>query len=71
MEKYMDDPDMQKVKDVSEDAARSTKKNWHFYYFYICNLFKNIKSFFKEIKNHFWPIRIYAYESMLKFTRQK
>ena len=27
MEKYMDDPDMQKVKDVSEDAARSTKKN--------------------------------------------
>ena len=27
MEQYMDDPDMQKVKDVSEDAARSTKKN--------------------------------------------
>lgn len=31
IEKYMDDPDMQKVKDVSEDAARSTKKNWHFF----------------------------------------
>merc|ERR1712235_138316 len=27
IEKYMDGPDMQKVKDVSEDAARSTKKN--------------------------------------------